>query len=242
MENLNQEESLNTTKDVSNEMKNNLNETSGDLKDMGTTKTQNNVASLDEKTETKNKSQLNANNSKNAEKGPSSKLPKKKTLLIGSSGSKKFKLFLGNIRDDLDILNEKSTDQKLFLGSLSFDMNKFKECYKQIDVILFFDNLTPRPEALVYDFKILTDIFSKDELRNKLFFIFLSANTSLSLEELRENFFDFTMIFDSLKINSITDKITFVKQRTWLLRELYFYDIINEINALKPENPMCNLM
>ena len=126
------------------------------------------------------------------------------------------------------------------LNKLSFDKNDFRrkiQAETNLKAIICIENLNPRPETLLNDINILKNTFTAADLRNNLYFYFTFSTKHVDLNEFREAFLEYDMIFEYLNIPQ-NKRRAFADERVWLLDKIYYNDLKNspliiEINANK---------
>ena len=76
------------------------------------------------------------------------------------------------------------------LSSISFDLNTFKlkceQLKSSLKAIICIENLNPRPETLLNDFKVLVNVFTTEELRNHLHLFITFSSKHVDSKELQK--------------------------------------------------------
>ena len=109
------------------------------------------------------------------------------------------------------------------LNRLEFNKTNFiDKCNKiknNLKAIICLENLNPRPETLLNDVKILSECFTSNELKEKIFFVFTFSNGSKYLVELRNDILKFNTLFDYLMVSGF-EKSKFCLEKVWILNKI----------------------
>lgn len=126
-------------------------------------------------------------------------------LLTGSNHQEKLVSFKTKIKDKCNLYEN---------YSLNIDLKD------EMDLIICFEGLNPRPDTLSFNIQQLKKHFQTEDLEKKMFIICYSVdslNHDFDLEALRDNFLTFNEFFKNIGINSNEGKKTFVENRVWLI-------------------------
>ena len=108
------------------------------------------------------------------------------------------------------------------LNRLEFNKTNFiDKCNKiknNLKAIICLENLNPRPETLLNDVKILSECFTSNELKEKIFFVFTFSNGSKDLVEFRNDILKFNTLFDYLMVSEF-EKSKFCLEKVWIFNK-----------------------
>jgi hypothetical protein len=105
-----------------------------------------------------------------------------------------------------------------------FNVNDLKQkSDKNWFAIIYICNLSPRPETLMNDTKILTEVFSRFMLKQKTFFFFKHTSDSISnsLNQFRNGCLEYNSWFRYLDIQHINDKTDLVDKKIWFIDTIF---------------------
>lgn len=141
----------------------------------------------------------------------------KKIILAGSIDE-------SSVKNLIEICNQEGSfefEGNCDFNRFNFNLDKFKYiCNKGFHYIFCLESLNPRPVTLNEDIKILSNLFPKNVLIERLIILFVQKGEyDKSLNEIRETIIDqFDVLYRYIGITDYNERVEFAKKNIWLLK------------------------
>ncbi len=147
----------------------------------------------------------------------------KSILLTGTCQHKTFEFLKEAFKNDKINIHNKAS-----FNTYDFKLDDFIQFHhsirKNLNAIIFINNINTRFDTFVYDFDILTKVTSPEDLNDKMMLFFTQSEIySRNLSQVREDaILCLNVMFEYLGKKSKEEKRQFVNERVYLLEEASF--------------------